>query len=68
MQNQTNLLKVYSRKVALELRRLGYRILFTEPNENHPQFDVYVFENKGNVEKEMARIGRQIKEEKEIKK
>lgn len=67
MQNQTKLLRVFSKKVALRLRSMGYIILFTEPNRSHPEFDVYVFENKDEIEKEMAEIGEQVKKERDIK-
>ena len=67
MQTDTKILKVFSKKVAYELRKMGYRILYTEPNRNHPQFDVYVFENKNEIEKQMARIGEQISAKKESK-
>lgn len=66
MQGQANVLRVFSKRVALELRNLGYKILFTEPNRGHPEFDVYVFENKNGLEKDMAQIGERIKREKEI--
>lgn len=67
MQNQTNLLKIFSKRVALELRKLGYKILFTEPNRNYPQFDVYAFEAKEGIEQEMAKIGEKIKAERVVK-
>ena len=67
MQNQMNVLRVFSKRVALELRKIGYKILFTEPNRNYPQFDVYIFEIKDGIEQEMAKIGEKIKAEKEDK-
>lgn len=43
--NRTNETKrIYTKSVALELRKKGFKIIRTEPNENYPQFDVYIFE------------------------
>ncbi|MBR4407266.1 MAG: hypothetical protein IKT27_03035 [Clostridia bacterium] len=36
---------IYTRWLALALRQQGFRIIRTEVNEFHPQFDTYVFEN-----------------------
>ena len=36
--------RIYTKSVALELRKRGFKIIRTEPNENKPEFDVYVFE------------------------
>ena len=43
--NETKVIKVFSRRVALELRRKGFKIIKTEVNFKWPQFDVYCFEN-----------------------
>ena len=42
--NKTNIQKIFSKKLALELRRRGFKIIGTEPNYKYPQFDVYHFE------------------------
>lgn len=42
--------KIYSKKVALELRKRGFKIVGTEPNSNFPQFDVYLFESTPELE------------------
>ena len=34
---------IFSRKVAYELRKMGFNILRAEPNYKHPQDDVYYF-------------------------
>lgn len=36
---------IYTRWLAVELRKRGFKILRTEINQFHPQFDTYVFEN-----------------------
>lgn len=43
--------KVYSRRVALELRKQGFKIIKTEVNYKRPQFDVYCFEKTEKLEK-----------------
>ena len=35
--------RVYTRWLALELRKLGFKIIGTDINETHPQFDVWLF-------------------------
>lgn len=37
--------RIYTKWLALALRRKGFKIIKTDVNENHPQFDVYIFEN-----------------------
>lgn len=45
MTNVTNETKrIYTKSVALELRKRGFKIIRTEPNENKPEFDVYIFQ------------------------
>ena len=40
--------EVFSKRVALDLRKKGHRIIRTEPNEYKPIFDTYIFEDKGS--------------------
>ena len=40
-----NVYKIYTRWLALELRRKGFKIIGTDINETHPQFDVWLFED-----------------------
>ena len=35
---------VYTRRIAYELRLKGFRILRTEINPKHPQFECWIFE------------------------
>ena len=37
--------RIYTKSVALELRKRGFKIIGTEPNINKPEFDVYIFED-----------------------
>lgn len=44
--NETKSTKIiYSKRVALELRNKGFKIIKTVPNKYKPQFDAYIFEN-----------------------
>ena len=36
---------IYSKRVALELRNKGFKIIKTVPNKYKPQFDAYIFES-----------------------
>lgn len=36
--------RVYTRWIALELRRQGFKILDTDINEYNPEFKVWIFE------------------------
>lgn len=45
---------IYSRWLAVELRKLGFEILRTEVNPNHPQFNCWVFELNDNFNKALS--------------
>lgn len=47
---------VYTRKMAYELRKLGFKIIRTEPDMKRPEFDNYVFEDSVELQKAMAQI------------
>ena len=40
--------RVYTRWLAYELRKQGFPIIKTEINKYHPQFDVWIFEDRQN--------------------
>lgn len=48
--------KIFSKKLALELRRRGFRIIATEPNNYRPEFDVYIFKDDEDLEKALTEI------------
>ena len=48
--------RIYTKSVALELRKRGFKIIRTEPNENKPEFDVYVFEETEDFKKALTEI------------
>ena len=41
---------IYTRWLALALRKQGFRIIRTGINEYNPQFDTYVFENSVDLQ------------------
>lgn len=43
---------IFSKWLAYELRKQGFRIIRTEINRNHPNLDCWVFEN--NVDLQIA--------------
>jgi hypothetical protein len=56
MQNSNDLIQVYSKRVAFELRKLGYKIVGTTPNEKFPMFDIFLFKNEGNVKEDLKKF------------
>jgi hypothetical protein len=42
--NNLNGFRVYTRWVAVELRRLGFKIIGVDVNEYNPEFKVWIFE------------------------
>ena len=51
-----NTKKIYTKSVALELRKRGFKIIRTEPNENKPEFDTYIFEETSDFKKALTDI------------
>lgn len=43
---------IYSKWLAYGLRKQGFKLLRTEINPNHPQFECWVFEN--NIDLQIA--------------
>lgn len=46
--------KVYTQRLAYELRRMGHKIIAVVPNIRKPQFDVYIFRNTERFQKDFA--------------
>lgn len=53
-----NLYRIYSRRIALELRRKGFKIIGTDVNENFPQYDVYLFEDTEQLREELTKLSK----------
>lgn len=56
--------KIFMRPLAVELRKLGYRIVQVEPNYRRPELDVYTFEVSGNFMNDFARLSKAIHKQK----
>ena len=48
--------KIFSRSIAIELRKKGFQIIKTEPNYKKPQFDVYFFKDTPAFKKALNEI------------
>ncbi len=53
--------KIFTKPLAFELRKLGYRIIKVEPNYNHPECDVWTFEVSGNFIADFTRLSHELK-------
>ena len=42
---KNNIYRIYTKSLAYELRKLGFRFLGTDINKNFPQYLVYLFED-----------------------
>ena len=54
--NEIKIYKVYTRWLALELRKLGFKIIGTDINEYHPQFDVWLFKDTEELHKAILKL------------
>ena len=50
--------RVYTRWIALQLRREGYKIIGTDINEYNPEFKVWIFENTPEFQEAFHRVSR----------
>lgn len=48
---KTNKQIIYSKKLALELRKRGFKLIGTGINENFPQFITYIFEDSPELQR-----------------
>lgn len=48
--------KIYTKKLAYELRKRGYTILRTVPNEEKPQYDNYIFKASAGIDEAIAEL------------
>lgn len=53
--------KIFTKPLAYELRKLGYKIIKIEPNYNHPECDVWTFEVSGNFMEDFSRLSQSLK-------
>ena len=48
--------RVYTRWIALQLRREGFKIIGTDINEYNPEFKVWIFEDSPEFQEAFRRI------------
>lgn len=51
-----NIYKIFSRSIAIKLRKKGFKIIKTEPNYKKPEFDVYFFEDTSDFRNALNEI------------
>lgn len=56
MENGYETYVVFTKKIAFELRKLGYKIIKTEPNVRKPESDVYIFKVKIGFFEDLKRL------------
>lgn len=47
---------IYTKRIALELRRRGFELLKTDINENFPQYITYIFEETPELLQALSEI------------
>lgn len=47
---------IYTKKLALELRKAGFKLLKTGINENFPQYNTYIFEDSEELRQAISKI------------
>ena len=53
--------RIYSRWLAYELRKLGFKIVGTDINEYHPEFKVWLFEDNEELQHTIPNLAKQHK-------
>lgn len=54
--NGTNEKKIFNRRLALALRKMGFDIIKTEPNFYKPEFNVYIFKNSVELQAALTEL------------
>lgn len=54
--NKTNIKKIFSKRLARELRFKGLCIVGVEPNKYKPEFNVYLFEDTPELQRAMSEV------------
>lgn len=49
---------IFTRKMAYELRKLGFKIIRVVPDEKKPYFDNYIFEDTEALQQAMADLSK----------
>ena len=56
MDNTSKIIKIFTKRVAIELRKKNFKIIGTEPNYKKPQLDVYLFEFSDELIKALSEL------------
>lgn len=48
--------KVYSKRLASKLCKMGFRIVDTEPNNNKPWLNIFLFENSIELQEAISNL------------
>lgn len=56
--------RIYKKLLAIELRKLGFRILRTEVNPYKPIYDVYIFEDTPSLDEAFSIALKKVEEQK----
>ena len=58
MSNKVKVYRIYTKRVAYELRKRGFKFIRTEINKNFPQYQVYLFEDTEELREALREITR----------
>lgn len=56
--NNNKFYRIYTRWLAVELRKLGFKIVGTEVNEYHPEYTVWLFENSDELQAAIPKLNK----------
>ena len=56
METKDETYMVFTKRMALELRKLGYKIIRTEPNREKPELDIYIFRMQNGFIEDLKRL------------
>lgn len=56
METKDGTYMIFTKRMALELRRLGYKIIRTEPNREKPELDIYIFRMQNGFIEDLKRL------------
>lgn len=56
MSNKVKVYRIYTKRVAYELRKRGFKFIRTEINKNFPQYLVYLFEDTEELREALREI------------
>jgi len=56
MTQEIKIYKIYTKRIAYELRKKGFKFIGTDINKNFPQFLVYLFEDTPELHQALSSI------------